>query len=124
MCIAISINVIIIDPRGRPIVMAGSDHCFAHVVRQNTFQNKPNIMRKQCSLLKRLWVWPSGSLMTPVFFLLLFFVLNPCCQFVSFLLVVFFSIQQHHLFAKRQIRGNLRIVAVNKNENTHSYLYL
>ena len=31
-----------------------------------SFQNKTNFKRKQCSLLARLWVWPSRSLMTPV----------------------------------------------------------
>ena len=61
----------IFDPRGRPTVTAGSDHCFCTCrpfVRQSvlTFQNKTNLKRKKCSFLARLWVWPSGSLMTPV----------------------------------------------------------
>ena len=53
----------VIDPGGRPAVKAGSDHCFCsrQSVRPSipTFQNKTNIKRK-------MWVWPSGSLMTPV----------------------------------------------------------
>ena len=61
-------------PRGRPTVTASSDHCFCTChpfVRRSvpTFQNKSNFKRKQCSLLARLWVWLSGSLMTPVLWL-------------------------------------------------------
>ena len=41
---------------------AGSDHCFAHVVRPSTFQNKTNFNRKQCSLLARLCVSQFGQL--------------------------------------------------------------
>ena len=50
------------DPQSRPVVII----VFVHVVRPSvpTFQNKTNVTRKQCSLLARLWVWPSGSLMT------------------------------------------------------------
>ena len=68
-----------IDPRGRPTVTASSDHCFSTCrpfvrpsVRPSvpTFQNNTNFKRKQCSLLARLWVWPSGSLMTHVLFYL------------------------------------------------------
>ena len=59
----------LVDPRGRPTVMADSDHCFCTSSFRTfpsvpTFQNKTNIKRKHCSLLTRLWVWPSGSLMT------------------------------------------------------------
>ena len=61
----------LIDPRGRPTATAGSDLCFCiclPFVRPSvpTFQNKTNFKRKLCSLLARLWVWASGSLMTPV----------------------------------------------------------
>ena len=55
----------------------GSDNCFCtcrpsvlpSVRRVPTFQNKTNFKRKQCSLLARLWAWPSGSLMTPVLYI-------------------------------------------------------
>ena len=52
------------DPQSRLVVSI----VFAHVVRPSvpTFQNKTNVKRKQCLPLARLWVWPSGSLMTPV----------------------------------------------------------
>ena len=66
------------DPESRPVVII----VFAHVVRSYvrqyvrpsvpTFQNKMNFKRKQCSLLARLWVWPSGSLITPVLFNFIF----------------------------------------------------
>ena len=48
-------------------VTAGRDHCFC-TCRPSvpTFQNKTNFKRKQCSLLERLWIFPNGSLMTPV----------------------------------------------------------
>ena len=59
-------------PQSRPVVII----VFANVVLScarlsvrpsvPTTQNKANFKRKQCSLLARLWVWPSGSLMTPV----------------------------------------------------------
>ena len=59
----------LIDLLGQPKVTAGSDHCFrtccpsvlphfSNLAKQNN--------RKQWSLLARLWVWPSESLMTPV----------------------------------------------------------
>ena len=70
------------DPRGRPTVTAGSDHCsWTSSVRPSvpTFQNKTNFKRKQCLLLAILWVWPSGSLMTPVLY---FFTLSG--QFVFY----------------------------------------
>ena len=65
------ISCTIIDPLGRPTVTAVVIIVFAHVVgphfsKSLSKQNK----RKQCSLLARLWVWPSGSLMTPVLFIL------------------------------------------------------
>ena len=47
---------------------------FAHFVRPSVRPHFSNLAkqnnRKQCSLLARQWVWPSGSLMTPVLFLL------------------------------------------------------
>ena len=47
------------DPQSRPVVIV-----FAHV---RSFQNKTNFKRKQClQLAIGLWVWLSGSLMTPV----------------------------------------------------------
>ena len=55
------------DPLARPTVTAGSDHC----PPVPNFQNKTNFKRKQCSLLAILWVWSSGSLRTPVLFLVL-----------------------------------------------------
>ena len=51
------------DPQSRPVV-----HSYVSVP---TFQNKTNFKQNQCSLLAKLWVWPSGSLMTSV--LLAFF---------------------------------------------------
>ena len=61
-----------IDPLSRSTLMAGSDHCFRTCCPSirpfplfKIQQNKPDFKRKQCSLLARLWVWPSGSLMTP-----------------------------------------------------------
>ena len=60
------------DPQSWSVVII----LFAHVVRMSvirrpsTFQYKTNFKWKQCSLLAmaRLWVCPSGSLMTPVLF--------------------------------------------------------
>ena len=51
-------------PQSRMIVII----VFAHVVRTYvpTFQTLAK--QNKCSLLARLWVWPSGSLMTPVLF--------------------------------------------------------
>ena len=53
------------NPKSRPVGIV----VFAHVVRTSPLSNlaKQN-NRKQCSLLAWLWVWPSGSLMTPVLF--------------------------------------------------------
>ena len=51
-----------------PAVTAGSDHCFCTCrpsVRPH-FSKQNNFKLKQCLLLVRLWVWPSGSLMTSV----------------------------------------------------------
>ena len=55
------------DPRGRPTVTAGRNHCFCTsrpFLRPSipTFQNKTKFKQKQCLLLAKLWVWPSGSL--------------------------------------------------------------
>ena len=62
----------IIYPLGRPTVTAGRDNCFRTCCPYvPTFQNKTNFKQKQCLLLARLWVWSSGSLMTPVLSLLL-----------------------------------------------------
>ena len=67
----------IIDPRGPPTVMAGIDHYFCtcrpfvrtsvrcHFSKQNKFQAKTMFA------VARLWVWPSGLLMTPVLLLLI-----------------------------------------------------
>ena len=44
---------------------------FAHVIRPYFLNLAKLNNRKQCSLLARLWVWPSGSLMTPVLCFLL-----------------------------------------------------
>ena len=56
------------DPQLRPVVIIVS----AYVVYPSPLfkiqQNKTNFKRKQCSILARLLVWPSGSLMTPVFY--------------------------------------------------------
>ena len=62
-----------IDQLGLPTVTAGRDHCFRtcrpYVRQSPLFKIQQNeTKRKQCSLLARLWVWPSGSLMTPVLF--------------------------------------------------------
>ena len=60
-----------IDPLGQPTITAGSDHCFhtwyPYVLWFSQFEIwliTTNVKWKQCSLLERLWVWPSGSLMT------------------------------------------------------------
>ena len=68
---------VVFDPRGRPTVPAGSDHCFCTCrlflrpsVRPSHFSKQNKFQAKTCSLLARLWIWPSGSLMTPVLLLL------------------------------------------------------
>ena len=38
---------------------------FSHMLSVLTFQNLASFKRKQCLLLARLWLWPSGSLTTP-----------------------------------------------------------
>ena len=61
-----------IDPLGQPTITAGRDNCFRvcspsvrlHFSKSSQTKNKP----KHCSLLARLWVWPSGSLMTLVLY--------------------------------------------------------
>ena len=59
-----------IDPLGQPSVPAGSDHCFRTCYPYVRFQNLPkqNIFQEKTmfTILARLWIWPSGSLMTPV----------------------------------------------------------
>ena len=50
------------DPKSRLVGII----VFAHVVRPHLFSKSSKT--KQCSLLARMWVWPSGSLMTPVLF--------------------------------------------------------
>ena len=59
------------DPQPRPVVIIVSKHVFRSYVRPSVpkFQNKTNFKRKQRSLLVRLCVWQSGSLMTPVLFI-------------------------------------------------------
>ena len=58
------------DPLSRPVMII----VFAHDVRSYvspyvpTFQNKTNYKWKPWSLLSRLWVWPSGSLMTSLLY--------------------------------------------------------
>ena len=53
------------NPQSRPVVIT----VFAHAVRPSIRPHFSNLAkqcnRKQWSLLARLWVWPSGSLMTP-----------------------------------------------------------
>ena len=70
------------DPLGQPKVTACRDHCFhtcclsdrpsvrSHFSNLEKTNTKNN--RKQCMLLVWLWVWPSGSLMTPVLFFIIF----------------------------------------------------
>ena len=58
-----------IDPLGWPSVTAGSDDCFCTCCPTLLFKFSQNKTKpKQCSLLARLWVWPSGSLTSPVLF--------------------------------------------------------
>ena len=62
------------DPLGQPQVTAGRDHCFRTCcpsVRPHFSNLEKQKNRKQCSLLAWLWVWPSGSLMTPVLFIII-----------------------------------------------------
>ena len=63
------------DPRDRPTVTAGSDHCFctcrSSVRRVLLF--KKIFQVKTVLVPAVLWVWPSGSLMTPVLFILFLF---------------------------------------------------
>ena len=70
----------LVDPRGRLTFVAGSDHyfctCRPFVRPSPLFKTKlfkTIFQQKQCSLLARLWVWPSGSLMTHVLLYLVFF---------------------------------------------------
>ena len=64
----VRIEIFKIDPRGRPIVTRPVVIIvFAHVVRPSPlFKTKQISSEKQCPLLAVMWVWPSGSLMTPV----------------------------------------------------------
>ena len=55
------------NPQSRPVVIIVFSHVrpyvhphFSNIAKQNN--------RQQLSLLARLWIWPSGSLMTPVSF--------------------------------------------------------
>ena len=63
------------DPLGRQTVTAGRDHyfhtCCPYVRASPLF--KPSKTKQQWSLLARLWVWQSRSLMTPVLLFLYFF---------------------------------------------------
>ena len=59
------------DPLGRLTVPTGSDHSFFTLYFRpyvclfvRNFQNKTNFKRKQCLLLVRRWVWPSGSFLS------------------------------------------------------------
>ena len=54
---------------GLPKITAGSDNCF-HTCCPYVRPHFSKLTREisNCSLLARLWVWPSGSLMTPVLF--------------------------------------------------------
>ena len=71
-----------IDPLGRPTVTAGSDHCF--------YTCRPFVRTSPLFKIKRIssennvpywqdcvWVWPSGSLMTPVLYFVFFFTMMP-----------------------------------------------
>ena len=66
------------NPQSRPVVIIVLAYVVRSYVRQYvhpsvpTFQNQTNFKRKQCLLMARLWVWPSGSLMTSVLFFLSF----------------------------------------------------
>ena len=62
----------IFDPLGQPEVAAGRDHCFPSVRPHFSNLAKQN-NRKQCSLLARLWFWPSGSL--------LYSISIQCCEY-------------------------------------------
>ena len=68
LAIGLEVSFVFWSTRPTHIVTAGSDNCFC-TCRPSvpTFQNKTNIKRKQCSLLARLWVWPSGSLSFLIF---------------------------------------------------------
>ena len=91
------------DPHSRPVVII----VFAHIVRPSPlfkiYQNKTNFKRKQCSLLARLWVWPSGSLMTPVLSIIYVHAVSG-----SFVLRV---------YGRLLPPNNVRIFAGNRNQN-------
>ena len=63
-----------VDPQSRLLVIIDFAHVVLSYVRPSvpTSQNKTNFQLKQWSLLARLWVWPSGSLMKPVLLCLSF----------------------------------------------------
>ena len=75
-------------PQSRPIGII----VFAHVVRTSVhpfplFKSSKRKQRKQCSLLARLWVWPSGSLMKNgqfVFAAVLEMLLQNCQEVINF----------------------------------------
>ena len=74
--ISVPPGIYYIDPLGQTKVTAGRDHCFRKCcpyVRPHFSNLEKQNNRKQCSLLAWLWVWPSGSLMTPVLFLNIYF---------------------------------------------------
>ena len=60
------------DPQSRPVVIIvlAVSSVLPSVPTFQKLSNKANFKRRQCSLLARLWVWPSGSLMTQFFFLI------------------------------------------------------
>ena len=64
------------NPQARLLVII----VFAHVVHVCTSKNKTNFQRKQCTLLARLWVWPCGSLTTPVLY---FYLLPYYCNWIK-----------------------------------------
>ena len=66
------------DPLGQPTDTASSDHYFRTCcpsVRPHFSDLAKQNNRKQWSLLARVWVWSSGSLMTPVLVILILIVL-------------------------------------------------
>ena len=63
-------------------VTAGRDHCFRTCLSPLLKSSKTK-QRKQCSPLARLWVRPSGSLMTPVLFSLLLQICWQICKVLN-----------------------------------------
>ena len=78
------------NPQSRPVGIIVFEHVVHTYVRVRPhFSNlaKQN-NRKQCSLLARLWVWPSGSLMTSVLYLLLLLLSTDSAFFDDWLKII------------------------------------